>query len=126
MSRRFEGPPPSVLRDEKKLCIPTCGLFRCSKGALVIKTEYYRGKPVRVAYCRWIGDKCIGWKCQFAYCERRALLPNGKCGLAIRMAEGKVKGKDMLEEIRELEIESKKFKGVLRSKIKKRGELEEF
>ena len=124
MSKRFEGPPPSVLKDEKHLCNPTCSLFRCSKNALVIKQEYSRGRVIRVTFCRWVGDRCTGWRCQYSYCVRRALLPDGKCSLALQViAKGR---KDMLDELKELELESKSLKERLSKKVRKYVDLDEF
>ncbi|HIQ03177.1 MAG TPA: hypothetical protein EYH40_02015 [Desulfurococcales archaeon] len=82
-------------------CNPLCSLFRCGKRSLVYTTRYYRGKPRKVAFCRWVGDYCKGYECQYAYCEKRALLPDGKCSFAIKGP----RKKDMLEEIAELSLE---------------------
>jgi len=60
-------------------CNPLCPFFRCGKGALTIKPG--KGGSIK-AFCRWVNDDCIGYKCQFAYCFRRALLPDGTCTLA--------------------------------------------
>ena len=82
-------------------CNPLCPFFRCGKRSLVYTTKYYRGKPRKVAFCRWVGDHCKGYECQYAYCEKRALLPDGKCSFAVK---GQRK-KDLLEEIAESEFE---------------------
>jgi len=86
-------------------CNPLCPFFRCSKRALRIGTEQYKGRSLRVAMCAWIGDKCIGPSCRFAYCEKRAMLPDGRCALAVKAS----KQKDFEEELMEVEKESKKF-----------------
>ncbi len=86
-------------------CNPLCPYFRCSKKALVIKTEFFKGRQRKIAYCRWIGDTCIGASCQYAYCALRALLPNGDCMFAVQ-AEKK-KTKDMFEELKESELDEK-------------------
>ncbi|MEB3825457.1 MAG: hypothetical protein LRS47_02170 [Desulfurococcales archaeon] len=65
------------------MCNPLCPYFRCSKKALLITTEHYRGQPIKEAYCRWIGDKCIGAQCQYAYCALQKMLPDGRCGWAL-------------------------------------------
>lgn len=80
-------------------CNPLCPFFRCQKRALRIATEQYKGRPIRVAMCAWIGDKCIGASCRFAYCDKRAMLPDGRCALAVKSK----KAKDFEEELMELE-----------------------
>jgi len=69
------------------LCTPVCPFraFYCTKKALVIRK---RGNS-REAWCAWIGDKCIGYKCKFASCTRHALLPDGRCKLMLRKEEKK-------------------------------------
>ncbi|MCE4613449.1 MAG: hypothetical protein F7C07_06425 [Desulfurococcales archaeon] len=92
MGRRFPGdsgrrePRPMPIGDK---CNPLCPFFRCNKRALRISTDYYRGKTIKTAMCAWIGDKCIGATCRFAWCEKRAILPDGRClyGVRSRKAE---------------------------------------
>jgi len=102
----------------KNICKPTCPLFRCSKNALVVVTRFYRGKPRKVMLCRWVGDLCVGPKCQYAYCIRRAMLPNGTCGLELR---GR-KVKDLLKEIEEEEF-SRDVKSILTRRFGKKDLL---
>ena len=64
-------------------CSPSCPLFRCAKRALIIKLV--DGKPV--AWCTWVNDYCIGYKCQYASCVNRYLLPDGRCLAAIKSSE---------------------------------------
>ena len=125
MYRKFDTPPPSVMKDPKHMCIPRCAMFRCSKNALVMKQEYSRGRKIRLAYCRWVGDKCVGWSCQYSFCQRRALLPDGKCGLALQTIASRSKS-DMLEELKEMEMESKSLKDKFGRKIRRHMEFEEF
>ncbi|MCE4625254.1 MAG: hypothetical protein F7C35_05240 [Desulfurococcales archaeon] len=111
--RRPRG--PSEYRGHRELrprplgdkCNPLCPFFRCTKNALRIKTEYFRGRPMKVAYCEWIGDKCIGASCKFAACERNAMLPDGRCSFAIRR---RAPQKDFEEELLEMEKDEAKFK----------------
>lgn len=65
-------------------CNPLCPFFRCSKNAFVTVNKVVRGHVQKVAMCRLIGDQCLGHACQFAYCERKALLPNGRCAIAVK------------------------------------------
>jgi len=82
-------------------CNPLCPFFRCQKRALRIVTEQYKGRPIKVAMCAWIGDKCIGASCRFAFCEKRAMLPDGRCALAVKAK----RGKEFEEELMEMEKE---------------------
>jgi hypothetical protein len=36
------------------------------------------------AFCNWVGDICVVAKCNYAFCEKRALLPDGSCGFVER------------------------------------------
>ncbi|MEM1619967.1 MAG: hypothetical protein QXU97_01505 [Fervidicoccaceae archaeon] len=31
-------------------------------------------------FCRWVGDDCIGYSCQYATCKLNYMLPDGTCG----------------------------------------------
>ncbi len=75
-----QEPKPKPIGDR---CNPLCPFFRCAQKALRITTEYYRGRPVKVAMCALVGDRCVGTQCRFAYCERRAMLPDGRCAYAV-------------------------------------------
>jgi len=64
-------------------CTPICPFraFYCTKRALTIRRK---GNRI-IAFCSWIGDECIGYKCQYATCSRHALiLPDGLCKLKMR------------------------------------------
>ena len=63
-------------------CTPICPFraFMCARRALVIRR---RGGRL-YAFCEWTGDRCIGWRCQYAVCMRHALSPDGKCGLLMK------------------------------------------
>lgn len=91
-------PRPRPIGDR---CNPLCPFFRCQKRALRIVTEQYKGRPIKVAMCAWIGDKCIGASCRFAFCEKRAMLPDGRCALAVKAK----RGKEFEEELMEMERE---------------------
>lgn len=86
-------------------CNALCPLFRCSQKALVASTRHVKGKPQRTMFCRWIGDECIGASCQYAFCAVKALLPNGDCLHAVQK-QGE-KRKDLLDEIKESELDAK-------------------
>jgi hypothetical protein len=82
--RRFDDdsePKPLPLGDS---CNPLCPYFRCSKKALKIEKKYVKGMLQKVSYCMWVGDNCIAGQCQYAFCEKRALLPGNKCAFAIK------------------------------------------
>lgn len=106
---------PRVQRKPKELkptpigkkCNPLCPFFRCANRALTIMTKYESGKLVRIAFCRWIGDNCIGYQCQYAYCDRKSLLPDGTCAFAVKEEQEKKKMKDYLEELAEERVDEK-------------------
>ncbi|MEM1604302.1 MAG: hypothetical protein QXV93_02755 [Zestosphaera sp.] len=85
-------------------CNTLCPFFRCSKNALVVVNKVVKGHVQKVAMCRWIGDTCLGYRCQFAYCERKALLPDGKCAFAVKFREGE---KEFIKELDEAKIDEK-------------------
>ena len=94
------GPAQSALQEPKPRpigdrCNPLCPFFRCAQKALRITTEHYRGRPVKVAMCSLVGDRCVGAQCRFAYCEKRAMLPDGRCAFAV---EAKAKAMKSFEE----------------------------
>ncbi len=109
-----------------KKCNPLCPFFRCSQRALLIQQRIFKGKPQRVAFCRWVGDLCSGSQCQFAYCERRALLPDGSCLLAMK-AEEIEKSKErerIFKEMEEEELEDKVLKDLAKRYGRKRFDIE--
>ncbi|MEM2739259.1 MAG: hypothetical protein QXQ29_00440 [Candidatus Bathyarchaeia archaeon] len=59
-----------------KLCTPRCEFFRCRQKALKWRSD--------TAWCMVSGDPCIGYKCNYASCERRKMLNDGRCGLTIK------------------------------------------
>ena len=86
--RKFESesePKPLPLGDK---CNPLCPFFRCSKKALKIEKRYIKGMLQKVGFCMWVGDNCIAGECQFAFCEKRALLPGNKCAFAVKSKGG--------------------------------------
>ncbi|MEM1509395.1 MAG: hypothetical protein QW096_06025 [Thermofilaceae archaeon] len=68
-------------------CTPLCPFraFKCTKNALVIRRRRDRLESL----CDWSGDRCIGWRCQFADCMRHALYPDGTCSLMVTKKERK-------------------------------------
>lgn len=82
-------------------CTPTCPLFRCDKRALIIKLV--DGKPQ--AFCTWVNDVCIGYRCQYAFCAQRYLLPDGKCAAVLK--SGKEEEDSFLKELESSEEEDK-------------------
>ena len=102
--RRGE-PRPRPIGDK---CNPLCPFFVCSYKALQVTTTFYRGRQVRVAMCKWIGDKCIGSQCRYASCAKHAMLPDGRCQFAVEArARTARRLKDFEEELRELEREAR-------------------
>ena len=93
-------PKPMPLPDGR--CNPLCPYFRCLNNALTVVRKPSHGRMQRVAYCRWIGDECIGGSCQYASCALKALLPDGTCLYA------KEKGQRKEEELEDIERELKR------------------
>lgn len=97
-------PRPRPIGDR---CNPLCPYFRCMKKALQIRTEYYRGRPIKIALCSWTGDKCIGSQCRYAYCTKHAMLPDGRCMFALQGRRGapefeeELKKKSKIDELEE-------------------------
>ncbi len=83
----FREREPAEPKPLGKMCNNLCPLFMCAKNALVFSTRVVKGYTQKVAMCRLTGDQCIGYNCQFAYCERKALLPNGNCALTTKFKE---------------------------------------
>ncbi|MCD6324411.1 MAG: hypothetical protein J7L55_04820 [Desulfurococcales archaeon] len=95
-------------------CNPLCPYFRCSKKALVFVNRVVKGHVQKVAMCRWIGDECLGPKCQYAYCELGALLPDGRCAYAVKFK------KSGDEFFKELEEEGKEFDSKVKDLLSRR------
>jgi hypothetical protein len=99
-------------------CNYLCPYFRCNKRALMIQTKYMKGNPQKVGFCRWVGDTCITGECQYAYCEKRALLPGNKCAFAINRNNG---SEDVEKELRQEDLyEDDKIKEIISKKFGKR------
>jgi len=104
-----------------KKCTPTCPYFRCAKRALIIKRNQRHGGNQRyrqntgIAICTWANDRCEGSKCTFAFCAKRALLPDGTCGLELRKRHQKIRS---IEDEAEKEEISLKIRGKAFKKLK--------
>ncbi|ADL18443.1 hypothetical protein ASAC_0035 [Acidilobus saccharovorans 345-15] len=91
-----QEPRPKPIGDR---CNPLCPFFRCGQRALRVSVEHYRGRPVKVAMCSLVGDRCVGTQCRYAYCEKKAMLPDGRCSFAIESRARQVKSFE--EELKE-------------------------
>jgi hypothetical protein len=124
---RAQQPPPEHIAEQHDrltpkpidtMCNPVCPLFRCTKKALIIKLV--SGKPT--PWCTWVNDTCIGYKCQYASCSARYMLPDGRCVAALKTRE-----KEEDEFLKELEKE--KEMSSLKNVLSRRGlskDLEEL
>ncbi len=101
--REFREKKPMPIGDR---CNPLCPHFKCSKASLNIR----RRGVQQIAFCSWVGDNCIGHSCQYAYCELRALLPDGRCAYALR---GKKEEWSFEEQLKRDVVESEKVKSIL-------------
>ncbi|MDP8003245.1 MAG: hypothetical protein RAK17_03580, partial [Caldisphaera sp.] len=73
--------------------------------------------PIKVAMCAWIGDKCIGASCRYAYCEKKAMLPDGRCAFAVENQPKKMKSfEEELNEENDLDMPSN-LKDIQKKKI---------
>jgi hypothetical protein len=79
-------------------CKATCTHFRCGQRALFVRNSNPQNRDQQfkgtnrggqweqrstenaTAFCNWVGDSCVVSKCNFAFCEKRGLLPDGSCG----------------------------------------------
>ncbi|MCX8205459.1 MAG: hypothetical protein N3H31_07415 [Candidatus Nezhaarchaeota archaeon] len=114
-----------------KLCQPTCPHFKCSSRALIPrgpreprydKYDKRRGREEAklLPLCNMDREPCQGARCKFAFCEVKALLVNGRCGLEDRLLP---KPKFSIEEeVAKLERDVKSLEG----KLRRRGILEEL
>ena len=91
------------------MCSATCPLFRCAKKSLMVKLV--DGKPK--AFCIWVNDMCIGYRCQYALCFNRYLLPDGKCSAVTRSTAPK---EDMFMEELKKSAEDKDLEIILSRK----------
>ncbi|RLG76789.1 MAG: hypothetical protein DRO12_03815 [Thermoprotei archaeon] len=132
-SRREHVPREKMFRERLEprpidgVCNPLCPFFRCSRGALIIRRTNTRGKMQPTAFCTWVGDLCIGTKCQYAHCARRALLPDGRCLYAVREQEKQRQEEDFERELeRELKEEERAMSRLIRRRYGKDLEEEFF
>lgn len=82
-------------------------LFRCSKKAL----QFRRASDRVIFWCTYLNDYCIGAKCQFAYCEARAMDSQGRCLYA---AGSRGREVNLEEELKKIEAEASKLEKHLR------------
>jgi len=94
-------------------CNPLCPYFRCGKKALSYRTIGVGQGSKVVAFCSWVGDQCIAGSCQFAFCEKRYLLPGNKCLYAIEKEKRKTSA-DIFRELEEEEREARRVRDHLK------------
>jgi len=107
-------PRPLPLPDGK--CNPLCPHFNCLNNALTIVRKPSHGKMHRVAYCRWIGDECIGGSCQYAACTLKALLPDGTCLYAKEKQQRETRIEDLEKELAAEEETMSRVERLMRKK----------
>ena len=84
-------------------CNPLCPFFICNKAALFTLNKPFRGKYMRVAYCRLTGGECIGSECQYSGCKINALLPDGRCAKALEKKTRHVSDEELFRELQSIE-----------------------
>ncbi|MCC6030660.1 MAG: hypothetical protein LM586_03330 [Desulfurococcales archaeon] len=109
MERTFYREGEIEPRPNGVYCNPLCPFFRCAKKALNIRNMRIGNELKLVAYCSWVNDQCIAGSCQYAYCEKRYLLPGNKCLYGIEKNKKK-SSHDMFKELEEEEKEARKLK----------------
>jgi len=82
--------------------------FRCSKKALRLSRQ---GNGY-VTQCTLFGGSCIGYKCQYAFCDAHVMGPSGECLLELRIREGEER--DIVKEARRLDGEASKINKYLK------------
>ncbi len=97
-------------------CNPLCPYFRCLNNALTVVRKHVHGRVQKVAYCRWIGDECIGGSCQYASCALKALLPDGTCLFAKEKEAKETRLEEIEREIRAEEEAMSKVERLMRRK----------
>ncbi len=55
--------------------------------------DYKRNPP----WCNWVGSPCTGYKCPYAYCVQRKLLPDGRCALFVKRKTEETEQPEKLE-----------------------------
>lgn len=105
-------------------CSPLCPFraFTCYRDALI----YRRSKSGGGAFCTWIGDTCIGWKCQYAMCTRHALMPDGTCRLRLEASKPKEASEEGFSIEEEARMLDKQVYSKIRDKLKKLGRVGEL
>lgn len=71
-----------------------------------------RGNKI-IFWCTWLNDECIGPRCQYAYCEARAMTPEGFCTYKPSGEEEGPK-RDILAEVKKMEKEVEKIRAHLK------------
>ncbi len=84
-------------------CNPMCPFFYCTQRALVISSKPYRGKYIKVPFCRLIGSECIGAECRYASCRINALLPDGRCAKALEKKQKLRSDEELFREMESIE-----------------------
>lgn len=90
-------------------CNAACPLFRCGKRALMVRLV--DGKPS--PWCTWVNDTCIGYRCQYASCHWKRLLPEGRCLAASEVKEQRREGDEFLRELEKVNVEDSTIKSLL-------------
>lgn len=111
----YEEEPKPLPLGEK--CNYLCPYFRCNKKALSIQVKYIKGTPQKTGLCRWVGDICITGDCQYAYCEKRALLPGNKCAFAVSK---KTEEQELELELQKEDKEEAKLREIAAKKLRRK------
>jgi len=103
------------------MCAASCPLFECAKRALVVKLVEGKSTP----WCTWVDGPCIGYKCQYASCRLRYLLPDGRC-LAPLKERSESKADEFEAELSKQASQSQSLKNLMLKRGLKKDLMEEL
>jgi len=90
-SGRMVGDKPdwTLSRNPTEVCNPLCRYFRCGRKDL----DFKRNPP----WCGWVNSPCVGYRCNYALCIQKKLLPDGRCALFVKRKTEEEEKPEMLE-----------------------------
>ncbi|MFX1296722.1 MAG: hypothetical protein ACFFD2_17935 [Promethearchaeota archaeon] len=104
-----------------RYCNPNCQFFKCEKRALGSK-EKIRGRS-RIT-CNFVeGDLCTGSRCNYSFCVKHKLKPDGTCGLNERKKNklnDEIIEKKYEKELLQKEQQANKYESYMKDKYRKK------
>jgi hypothetical protein len=84
-----DKPDWTLSRNPTEVCNPLCRYFRCGRKDL----DFKRNPP----WCGWVNSPCVGYRCNYALCIQKKLLPDGRCALFVKRKTEEEEKPEMLE-----------------------------